>query len=52
MTPKRNELSSKRSHDEQLKDSELPDDVDYEMPDKLATKSQVVEEMLVDLDDF
>ena len=59
MTPKgpskRDEtLTTKRSNSEQLKDPELPCDLDNtedEMPDKLASKSQVVEEM-IDLDDF
>ena len=54
MTPKRDKTSTKRSYNEQLKDPELPDNAEDEtrMPDKLATKSQVVEEKMVDLDDF
>jgi hypothetical protein len=57
MTPQRNETLTKRSDNdsEQLKDPELPwdsDNAEDEMPDKLATKSQVVEEKMVDLDDF
>ena len=47
-------LTTKRSNSEQLKDPELPWDsnnAEVEMPDKLASKSQVVDEM-IDLDDF
>ena len=57
MPPKRDETLTKRLDSEQLKDpeSELPWDSDIaedEMPNKLATKSQVVEEKMVDLDDL
>ena len=54
MAPKRDETLTKRSDKEQMKDPELLDNAkdDSEMPDKLAVKSQVVEEKLIDLDDF
>lgn len=57
MTPKRDETLTKRIDNEQLKDPESPWDLDNgeledEMPNKLATKSRVVEEKMVDLDDF
>ena len=51
MTPKRDETLIRRSDNEQLKDPELPDNAEDEMPDNLATKSRVVEK-LIDLDDF
>lgn len=41
----------KRSDNEPLKDPDLPDNAEDEMPDKLATNSRVVEKM-IDLDDF
>ena len=47
MAPKRDEKLTKR----ELKDPELLDNAEDEMPDKLAVKS-VVEEKLIDLDDF
>jgi hypothetical protein len=52
MAPKRDETLAKRSDKEQLRDRELLDNSGDEMPDKLAPKSPVVEEKLVDLDDF
>ena len=52
MAPKRDETLTKRSDKEQMKDPELLDNAEDEMPDKLAVKSQVVEEKLIDLDDF
>ena len=52
MAPKREETLIKRSDDE-LRDPELnSDNAQDEMPDKLATKSRVVEEKMIDLDDF
>ena len=52
--PKRDETLAKRSDYEQLKDPELSDNAEDEMPDKLATKSQAIEEpvKLINLDDF
>ena len=47
MAPKRDEKLTKR----ELKDPELLDNAEDEMPDKLAVKS-VVEEKLIDLDDI
>ena len=52
MAPKRDETLTKRSDNEQPKDPELTDSAEDEIPDKLTTKSQVVEEKLVDLDDL
>ena len=55
MAPKRDEPLTKRSDSEQLKDPELPwdsDNAEDEIPDKLATTNHVVEEKMVDLDDF
>ena len=52
MTPIRDEKLTKRSDSEQLKNQELPDNAEDEMPNKLATKSQVVAEKMIDLDDF
>jgi minichromosome maintenance protein 10 len=49
MTPRRDETLSKLSDNGHLKDL---DNEKEEVPDKLAMKSQVVEEKLVDLDDF
>jgi hypothetical protein len=54
ITPKREVTLVKPSDNEQSKDPESPCDSDNEedeMPDKLATKSQVVEKM-IDLDEF
>ena len=49
MPPKRDEMLTKRSDNELLKDPKLPDNVEDEMPEKLG---QIVGRKMIDLDDF